>query len=211
MFGCLLAEELGIGTVVIPPHPGVLSALGLAAAPERVDAVASVHRPLEGLSAEQLDRWRDDLARTVRSELPDAEVQAFADCRFSGQGYEVMLPVPGGPVALRDAFITAHRQRYGHGHAEAPVELVALRAVAVRPAPALSFDAGSGGSAKSRAGLIGWRGATERAERRRLEGMKPGTVVRGPTVLDGADATALVAPGWEARVHRCGALIVKRI
>jgi len=211
LFGCLLAEELGIGTVVIPPHPGVLSALGLAAAPERVDAAASVHQPLDTLPAEQLERWRDDLARAVLSDLPGAEVQAYADCRFSGQGYEVMLAVPGGPAALRDAFVAAHRQRFGHGHGEAQVELVALRAVAVRPAPTLAFGTGSRGSVKPRAARVGWRGATESAERRPLDGMKPGTAVRGPTVLDGADATALVAPGWEGRVHRCGALIVRRV
>src|SRR6266516_4498237 len=45
LFGCQLAEALGMRTVVIPPHPGALSALGLASAAERVDLLASFHRP----------------------------------------------------------------------------------------------------------------------------------------------------------------------
>src|ERR1043165_2359406 len=51
LFGCALADELGMSRVVIPPHPGVLSALGLAAAPERVDVVASLHRPVDTIRA----------------------------------------------------------------------------------------------------------------------------------------------------------------
>src|SRR5437879_6871473 len=47
LFGCQLAEALGMGTIVIPPQPGALSALGRAPADERADLLASFHRPLE--------------------------------------------------------------------------------------------------------------------------------------------------------------------
>src|SRR5213076_3633856 len=50
LFGCALADALGMRTIVVPPHPGVLSALGLAAAAERVDVLASYHRPLDELA-----------------------------------------------------------------------------------------------------------------------------------------------------------------
>src|SRR5581483_9488784 len=49
LFGCALADALGMRTVIVPPHPGVLSALGLAAAAERVDVLAPLHRPLATL------------------------------------------------------------------------------------------------------------------------------------------------------------------
>src|SRR6266704_4163652 len=49
LFGCALADALGMSRVIVPPHPGVLSALGLALAPERVDVVASLHRALHEL------------------------------------------------------------------------------------------------------------------------------------------------------------------
>src|SRR5256714_10854387 len=49
LFGCQLAEALGMGTIVIPPHPGALSALGLASAAERADLLPSFHGPLDRL------------------------------------------------------------------------------------------------------------------------------------------------------------------
>src|SRR5213593_3662924 len=56
LFGCALADALGMRTVVIPSHPGVLSALGLAAAAERVDVLASFHRELDGLQPTDIGR-----------------------------------------------------------------------------------------------------------------------------------------------------------
>src|SRR5207249_553388 len=55
LFACALADALGMSRVVIPPHAGALSALGLAAAAEQVELLASCHRPMSGLT-------RDDLA-----------------------------------------------------------------------------------------------------------------------------------------------------
>src|SRR5439155_557704 len=56
LFGCALADALGMRTVVIPSHPGVLSALGLAAAGERVDLLASHHRELDRLQPTDIGR-----------------------------------------------------------------------------------------------------------------------------------------------------------
>src|SRR6185503_6256929 len=54
LFGCALADALGMSRVVIPPHPGVLSALGLAAASERVEVLGSLHRATTDLDARTL-------------------------------------------------------------------------------------------------------------------------------------------------------------
>src|SRR5204862_6479470 len=54
LFGCALADALGMSRVIVPPHPGVLSALGLAIAPERFDVLASMHRSLADLSSADL-------------------------------------------------------------------------------------------------------------------------------------------------------------
>src|SRR5207249_21993 len=54
LFGCQLADALGMGTIVVPPHPGALSALGLASAPERADVLASFHRSVDGLEPRAL-------------------------------------------------------------------------------------------------------------------------------------------------------------
>jgi N-methylhydantoinase A/oxoprolinase/acetone carboxylase beta subunit len=43
-----------------------------------------------------------------------------------------------------------------------------------------------------------------------LDGLVPGRTIAGPAILAGADATVLLAAGWRARVHTCGALIAER-
>jgi N-methylhydantoinase A len=114
LHACALAEELGIGTVLVPEAAGVLSALGLAVSDERRDRVESYVRPLE-----------------EAGELP---AEGEADLRYRGQSFE--LAVPLGPD-LAAAFHRAHEARYGYADAERQIELVAVRTADVRPGPVL--------------------------------------------------------------------------
>jgi len=213
LFGCALADALGMSRVVIPPHPGVLSALGLAAAPERVELLASLHVRLDGVDAAGIRKAFHPLGVGAASQLPGAVVTRFADCRFAGQGYEVTVPAPqDDPAALAAAFRTVHRARYGHADPDQAIELVNLRVAAERvvPAPGLGRRAGVGGPTPARR-EIGMRGGgSVRAEVWPLGELPPDLELRGPAVLAGPDATALIEPGWRGTVHRSGAVIVER-
>ncbi len=114
LHACALAEELEIGTVLVPAAAGVLSALGLVASDERRDTVRSYVRPL-----------------AEAGELP---AEGEADLRYTGQSFELTVPL-GADVAA--AFHRAHEDRYGYSDRERPVELVALRTANVRPGPEL--------------------------------------------------------------------------
>ena len=114
LHACALAEELEIGTVLVPAAAGVLSALGLVASDERRDTVRSYVRPL-----------------AEASELP---AEGEADLRYTGQSFELTVPL-GADVAA--AFHRAHEDRYGYSDRERPVELVAVRTADVRPGPEL--------------------------------------------------------------------------
>src|SRR2546422_830725 len=139
LFGCALADALGVRRIVIPPHPGVLSALGLAAAAERVDLFASYHRELDRLQPSDLDGAFGPLLREGSKQLPEGALWRYADCRFAGQGYEVTVPVTTNhPRQIRDTFLAAHHARFGHSGGGS-VELVTLRVVAVREAPLPRF------------------------------------------------------------------------
>src|SRR5437868_15322791 len=128
LFGCQLADALGMGTIVIPPHPGTLSALGLASAAERADLLASFHRSLDGLSSRDLGNAFAPLLAEGRSQVPDGTVWPYADCRFAGQGYEVTVPITGDdPQRIGDAFLVEHRARFGHAGSDRSVEIVNLR------------------------------------------------------------------------------------
>ena len=214
LFGCALADALGMRTIVLPPHPGVLSALGLAAAAERIEVMASLHRPLPSLTTGELAAAFAPLVERARAELPGAALARAADCRFAGQGYEVTVPAPtDDPAPLGVAFLATHRARYGHEGGGQPIELVNLRVAAVKsgggPLPQLD------GRARQQRAPVGRRtatvgGARVEASVWRLGELAAGVELEGPAILAGGDATALVEPGWRGRVHRSGAVLLER-
>ena len=212
LFGCALADSLGMSRVIVPPHPGVLSALGLAAAPERVDVLASLHRALADVRDGDLNRAFQPLLAAAARALPNASLARFVDCRFAGQGYEVTVPAPrDDPAAVASAFRTAHQARHGHADPEQPVELVNLRVVAEKPA-AVAVESGTGRTkaVKGPRPIVLRDGRSVRAEVWALGQIAAGTHVRGPAILAGLDATALVEPGWHGVVHPTGAVILER-
>jgi len=215
LFGCALADALGMSRVVIPPHPGVLSALGLAAAPERVELLASFHRPLSGVDCAALAAAFRPMLGAASAALPGDGVvlTRFADCRLAGQGYEVTVPVPeDDPAALAAAFREAHLARFGHADPDQPVELVNLRVVAERPVPTppLGRRAGVGKPTPHRREILTREGTAVQAEVWPLGELPAGLTLKGPAVLAGPDATGLIEPGWRGTVHPSGAVIVER-
>jgi N-methylhydantoinase A len=116
LHACALAEELGMETVLVPAAAGVLSALGLALADERRDAVRSYVCALEDAG-----------------ELP---AEGEAELRYRGQSFELTVPLQ---PRLAEAFHRAHEARYGYADRERPIELVTVRTADVRPGPRLEL------------------------------------------------------------------------
>jgi N-methylhydantoinase A len=114
LHSCELAEELEIGTVLVPEAAGVLSALGLAASDERRDHVRTYLVPL-----------------AEAGELP---AEGEADLRYAGQSFELTVPLGGD---LAESFHRAHEERYGYADRGRAIELVAVRTAEVRPGPRL--------------------------------------------------------------------------
>src|SRR5947208_3106745 len=198
LFGCQLADALGMGTIVVPPHPGALSALGLASAPERADVLASFHRSVDGLEPRALAQAFAPLVAEGARQIPGGALLKYADCRFAGQGYEVTVPVEGDdPERIRTAFLTAHRERFGHAGGGLAVEIVNLRVAVLREGPLPRFA----GEKRSERRPIGQRSLVVRGKRVTgsvwaLDLLARGVTLQGPAILAGGDATALVEPGW---------------
>lgn len=139
-----LAAELGMRKVIVPPGAGVFSAVGLLFTDHEAIRSTSFVRPLP-LPEEQLDVFAGHLARLeaeVRAELGSEEktrISWRADLRYRGQGFELTVDVPAGPIgdatmaAMRDGFEAEHRRSYGHTLHDHPVELVTLRVVGTIP------------------------------------------------------------------------------
>ncbi len=214
LFGCALADQLGMRRVLVPPHPGVLSALGLAAAAERIELVAALHRRAGAVGERSaVVAAYAELETRAGALLPGAATQRLADCRFAGQGYEITIPLTNGePESIEAAFHAAHRARYRHGGVEGPVEIVNVRVVAERRAPGLVLGrrAGIGRPTPGSRRLI-VKGERVRAQVWPLGELPPRARIPGPAILAGPDATALVEPGWRGTVHSSGAVILERV
>lgn len=183
LHACGLAERLGITRVVVPPHAGVLSALGLAVAPERRVAMESVMQTVDAIDATTFTAIADRIARRAGS-APD--VLFVARIRYQGQGHELEVPFAAElPLhALGDRFTTLHRARYGFTLA-VPIEIVSVRCVCSRGAVSAHL-ARRGPSAWAEVPGVDDGGALE-------------VTLQGPRVVTLPDATLLVAAGWSAR------------
>jgi N-methylhydantoinase A len=143
LHACELAEGLRMPRVLVPPHPGVLSALGMAIAPVMKEMAASVLMRFEtdvatrGAMAGQgapLRGLRDDLkaqgTAQLRAEgfLWRPKVETVLDMRYVGQSYELPVRVRSlEPGVFLPLFHRAHKGRYGHSDASRAVEVVNMR------------------------------------------------------------------------------------
>jgi N-methylhydantoinase A len=119
LHACSLAEELEIGTVLVPAQAGVLSALGLVASEERRDRVVPYVRPL--------------------AEVDDLPAEGAADLRYAGQSFELTVPIQPD---LAEAFHCAHEERYGYADRAREVELTAARTAETSPGPEFDLPPG---------------------------------------------------------------------
>jgi N-methylhydantoinase A len=220
LFGCALAESLGMSKVIVPPHPGVLSALGLAVSPERVDVLASFHVRFEDLDREMVARAFEPLVAAAWKELQtmdDAEggtVSRYVDCRFVGQGHEITVRMMWDDTDLLERmFREMHRERHGHSDPDSAVEVVNLRVVAER----YSTEIVPWGRRPTaipvepvQRSIVGRDGKRVDAGVYPLDQMPDGQQIDGPAVLAGPDATGLIEAGWRGVVSPSGAVIVER-
>jgi N-methylhydantoinase A len=170
LHACGLAELLGVTRIVVPPHAGVLSALGLAMTPERREAMTSVMLPLSDWSDADRSERSAALGQGMPAHLKRRTV--VLRVRFTGQGHELDVPIRAGQSALAIAksFLALHQARYGFTLA-APIEVVSMRLVAE----------GDGRSAK----IAGGKPAGKRS--------------RGPVSVALPDATLWIGKGWAGR------------
>lgn len=210
-----LARELGCAAVVVPPAPGVLSALGLLLAPPRHEASRTVMAtPSDDLSEVFQELEEAAIAELSRQGAPEPVLSHLADCRYAGQSYE--LRVEAGPgVDLAAQLAEAHRTAYGYALPGEPVEIVTARVVAESRAAlptsaiaqGLDWDQGPARPDRERRidagdGLITAR-VLDRAS------LAPGDRLEGPALIEQPDSTILLAAGEKGLVDQAGNLIIR--
>ena len=134
LHACALADALDMPAVIVPARAGVLSAVGILAAPRQVDLVESCPDPLDHDDAFRRSAELGIRAARQVSDVDgaDTEVVRSFDCRYLGQSHELT-------VSGIDGFHREHERRNGYVRADSPVEVIAVRAEA-RVASPVAID-----------------------------------------------------------------------
>jgi N-methylhydantoinase A len=238
LHACELAAALHIPRVLVPPHPGVLSALGMILADVVKDYSQTVMLPVAAADAAILEDWFAPLLERATSDL---KAEGFAqdsasfvpalDMRYVGQSFELTIPFPGllpeTPVSnlpgrLTDDFHAAHRQRFSYASDGEPIEIVNLRLKAIGKTAKPQFTRQQRGTLDPKAAHLGYKQvyfadrASPHAARPILtalyerESLTPGNIIVGPAVIFQLDTTTVVPPDWAATVDGWGNLVAER-
>ena len=208
-----VAEELGIERILCPRASGVLSALGLAAAPPRRDVSRTVMLTGDSLTHATLSAERDALLAEASAALgaPASRVRVRHELRYRGQAFELGVEESrsADPEGLREAFARSHERRYGYRDDSAEIELVNIRVSVWGPSPSLSPLAADTRSPAEETHTIVFEGQSLEAGVHRGE-LPPGTSLLGPALCALPDATLLIPPGWSGEVDPQGTVHMGR-
>ena len=212
---CRIAQLLGLGTVLVPPSPGNVSAFGLLAVDLKDDHVVTMVRRHDEVDpaevAATFDRLCAEAAATLRAErVADADMALVrtVDARYLGEAHEIGVPAgaPFDPVAVAAAFHDAHERIYGYAYRDGEVvEVVNWKVTGVgrieRPRPERPPPAGSGRAVAHRAGFAVYR----------REDLPAGFHAAGPAIVEEYGSTTVVEEGFTVEVDRLANLVLRSL
>lgn len=227
LHGCQIAEEMGMKGVVIPPYPGVTSALGLLLSDIRHDFVHSDLADLSSLSPSYMKQIFDSLtskgAELLQSEgfhIDQCRFEFAMDLRYGGQGYELTVGLPEVPntnedlASLRVRFDQAHLQFTGHFAPDEKVEVVNYRMAAIASVPSAPISvsvsqAGTVEQAKIGSSEIYLNRKWESVPVYQRRDLPVNGRMEGPALILQNDSTTFLTPGQTAVMNDRGYLILE--
>ena len=225
-----VAAMLDIPKVIVPPHPGITSAAGLLTTDLKYDAVKTAFQTSDSVDAAKLNAdfaWLADtlIAQFAADDLGSDRIGLIraGDLRYVGQGYELRVAFPDGPIdeaalaGVWQAFERQHRTEYGHVFADSPIEIVNIRLTGTAIMPKIGrpppIDTGELDAARLRIGSCSFRVdgglASFDTPYYRRDAIPAGRPIEGPAVVVQRDTTTVVPPGWTAVAESNRNLILK--
>ena len=218
-----VAESIGITKVIVPPLPGLFSALGMLMTDMRYDRVRGMVGLLDEVGEGKIEETFEEMERESSESLNEKGIEGrpsfrgSIDLRYYGQGYELEIVVrrPFNRAAVTKAFEGRHVEVYGFAHEGERIELTALRLTTTIPATSkvrLSEVEGempvAGGEGRRRA-KFGERWFETRVYSREL--LPVGGRIRGPAIVEEYDSTVVVPPGWGCVKNHLRCLVIERV
>jgi N-methylhydantoinase A/oxoprolinase/acetone carboxylase beta subunit len=233
LFAAQIALEVGTPWVLVPPYPGITSAMGLLATDMVYEYGSTAYQRLSTLDPAALEGRFDELEAQARAQL-EADgvsadrlvIQRVADCRYLGQGYELRVDVGSGAIdtawieKVRADFHDIHEREYSRRFEESDIEIPNVRVRAIGLMPALATPETEAGSEspgdalrhEGEAWFLGGGGLAQVPTRYYdRSALKAGNRLDGPAIVNQYDSTTVIPPGLTARVDRFGNVIIDAV
>jgi 5-oxoprolinase (ATP-hydrolysing) len=217
---CLVADALGMTSVLIHPFSSLLSAYGMGLADIRATRQQAIEEPLNGKALKTLNRIGKTLGKAVTDEVAGQgvtgnaiKVIVRAHIRYAGT--DNALVVQGGNIAaMTRAFEKMHRSQFGFVDRtkELVLEAVSVEAIgggAKFRERAVKTTRGKLPSPARRTKFFS-QGAWHKAAVYTREQLKPGQKVKGPAIIVEPHQTIVVEPGWQAALTAKNHLVLTR-
>ena len=224
LHACALARELSIPVVLVPPRPGITSAIGCLVADARHDFVKTVNSALETANLDDLSqilRLQEEQGRDLLAaqgiEPSAIAIQRTADMQYAGQSHVLNIDLPprlGTREAIQEAFDAAYRARFSAELPHSPSIVVSLRTAAFGARPKFPPEAlnlcQDAGTPLTPAGLrsVWFDGTFHETPVYFRDQIASGTAVTGPAIVEQLDTTIVIEPGDRAHTDRFGNLLI---
>jgi N-methylhydantoinase A len=225
MHACALAEELGMGRILIPMNPGMFSALGLLTSNFFHDYIRAIVKNLEDVDPESVEQIFQNMElegeNTLIAEGIEEDKISYRrqlDLRYHGQAYELSIDCekPFTPASIRDTidrFHDKHHQVYGYSSPGETIELIniRLRAIGHISKPRLVYTKSDRISSYPRdLREVFFEYTGEWMETPIYDRNEIGGSFRGPAIIEQYDATTIVYPEWSGKLDEFGNIILRK-
>ncbi len=215
LHGAALARELSIPTVLVPPSPGITSALGCLLVDVRHDLSSMylgqlAQTDLDDLESHFLELEAEARRRLEAENIPPANVHLARsiDMRYYGQWRSIAVPVEGRVASLQELgerFHAMHAREHTFRRQGASIEMYRLNLTAVgitqkAELPRHQSNGGRAAAHSERPVFFDEAGQTVSTEIYRRGDLSAGTVLHGPAIIEQLDSTTVVPPGVRAEI-----------
>ncbi len=229
LHGAEVAAQLGIPEIIVPPYPGITSAVGLVTTDLKYDAIKTEFQVQGHIDFAKLNADLAGMEAELHAQLTAAGIETqhmnfvrAGDLRYVGQGYELRVSLPPGEMDANSieqvwrAFDAVHENEYGQLFPDNPIEIVNVRLTGIGVMPKIGPPTVTGGhrldDALVKTGRCLFRVAGElesydtpfyARDKLPLE-----HAINGPAIILQTDTTTVVPPACWLVAHRDGNLIL---
>lgn len=221
LHGAAITREVGIRTMIVPPAPGVLCAMGCVVADLRYDISRTIAQPTASIENAELARTlREQEAEGLEKlknsgvEINGKQVRHFAEMAYVGQIHSLRVPIEESwdTARIDKAFAEAYQAEFGNTLGDIATNIVSLRTVveglrerAKRNRPAPPPCKAPESAAHRKVHFTKWW----KTPIYHRDTLQPGMLINGPAIIEQADTTIIIEPGMSGKIDAYENILVE--